>query len=164
LVTNGGGPPPGNAIDMPIEMYSMALELSLLSVISMCQTALPHMRETGWGRIIAITSISVRQPIPQIALSNTARAGVTGYLKSLAGDVAAMGITVNTVQPGVHATDRIKGVYGSSLEAMATSIPVGFVGDPGDFGEAVAFLASQQAKFITGASINIDGGQFAGLQ
>ena len=164
LVTNGGGPPPGNAIDMPIEMYSMALELSLLSVISMCQTALPSMRETGWGRIIAITSISVRQPIPQIALSNTARAGVTGYLKSLAGDVAAMGITVNTVQPGVHATDRIKGVYGSSLEAMATSIPVGFVGDPGDFGEAVAFLASQQAKFITGASINIDGGQFAGLQ
>jgi len=120
LVTNGGGPPPGNAIDMPIEMYSMALELSLLSVISMCQTALPQMRETGWGRIIAITSISVRQPI--------------------------------------------KGVYGSSLEAMATSIPVGFVGDPGDFGEAVAFLASQQAKFITGASINIDGGQFAGLQ
>ena len=76
-----------------------------------------------------------------------------------------IGLTiVNTVQPGVHATDRIKGVYGSSLEAMATSIPVGFVGDPGDFGEAVAFLASQQAKFITGASINIDGGQFAGLQ
>jgi 3-oxoacyl-[acyl-carrier protein] reductase len=164
LITNGGGPPPGNALETPIEMYSAALELSLLSVISMCQTALPYMRETGWGRIVAITSISVRQPIPAIALSNTARAGVTGYLKSLAGDVAPLGITVNTVQPGVHATGRIKQLYGTSLEVMANTIPVGFIGDPGDFGEAVAFLASHQARFITGASLNIDGGQFAGLQ
>jgi 3-oxoacyl-[acyl-carrier protein] reductase len=164
LVTNGGGPPPGTAIDTPIEMYPAALEQSLLSVIGMCQVALPHMREQGWGRIVAITSISVKQPIPYLALSNTARAGVTGYLKSLARDVAAMGITVNSVQPGIHLTDRIRGVSGETPDALAMGIPAGFIGDPGDFGEAVAFFASQQARYITGAHLNIDGGQYAGLQ
>ena len=164
LVTNGGGPPPGTAIDTPIEMYPAALEQSLLSVIGMCQVALPHMREQGWGRIVAITSISVKQPIPYLALSNTARAGVTGYLKSLARDVAGMGITVNSVQPGIHLTDRIRGVSGETPDALAMGIPAGFIGDPGDFGEAVAFFASQQARYITGAHLNIDGGQYAGLQ
>jgi 3-oxoacyl-[acyl-carrier protein] reductase len=130
----------------------------------MCQVALPHMREQGWGRIVAITSISVKQPIPYLALSNTARAGVTGYLKSLARDVAAMGITVNSVQPGIHLTDRIRGVSGETPDALAMGIPAGFIGDPGDFGEAVAFFASQQARYITGAHLNIDGGQYAGLQ
>ena len=164
LVTNGGGPPPGKAIDTPIDKYPAALEQSLLSVIGMCQVALPHMRAQKWGRIVAITSISVKQPIATLALSNTARAGVTGYLKSLAIDIAAEGITVNSVQPGIHLTDRIKDVSGNTLSAQAFGIPAGFIGDAGDFGEICAFFASEQAKYITGAHLNVDGGQYAGLQ
>ena len=164
LVTNGGGPPPGTALDTPIERYPAALELSLLSVIGMCQVALPHMRAQRWGRIVAITSISVKQPIANLALSNTARAGVTGYLKSLARDIAGEGITVNSVQPGIHLTDRIKDVSGGALSAEAFGIPAGFLGDPEDFGEICAFFASEQAKYITGAHLNVDGGQYAGLQ
>jgi 3-oxoacyl-[acyl-carrier protein] reductase len=164
LVTNGGGPPPGTALDTPIDRYPAALELSLLSVIGMCQVALPLMRAQRWGRIVAITSISVKQPIANLALSNTARAGVTGYLKSLARDVAGDGVTVNSVQPGIHLTDRIKDVSGNSLSAQAFGIPAGFLGDPGDFGEICAFFASEQAKYITGAHLNVDGGQYAGLQ
>lgn len=164
LVTNGGGPPPGTALETPIEKYPSALEQSLLSVVGMCQVALPYMREQKWGRIVAITSISVKQPIANLALSNTARAGVTGYLKSLARDVAAEGVTVNSVQPGIHLTDRIKDISGNTLSAAAFGIPAGFIGDPGDFGEICAFFASEQAKYITGAHLNVDGGQYAGLQ
>ena len=164
LVTNGGGPPPGTAIDTPIDKYPAALEQSLLSVIGMCQVALPYMREQKWGRIVAITSISVKQPIATLALSNTARAGVTGYLKSLARDIAGEGITVNSVQPGIHLTDRIKDVSGNTLTPQQFGIPAGFLGDPGDFGEICAFFASEQAKYITGAHLNVDGGQYAGLQ
>ncbi|MEY3165330.1 MAG: hypothetical protein RLZZ270_1069, partial [Actinomycetota bacterium] len=136
----------------------------LLSVIGMCQVALPHMRAQKWGRIVAITSVSVKQPIATLALSNTARAGVTGYLKSLARDVASEGVTVNSVQPGIHLTDRIKDVSGNTLSPQAFGIPAGFIGDPGDFGEICAFFASEQAKYITGAHLNVDGGQYAGLQ
>jgi len=164
LVTNGGGPQPGSALDTPIDKYPAALELSLLSVIGMCQVALPNMRAQKWGRIIAITSVSVKQPIATLALSNTARAGVTGYLKSLARDVASEGVTVNSVQPGIHLTDRIKVVSGDTLSAQALGIPAGFIGDPADFGEICAFFASEQAKYITGAHLNVDGGQYAGLQ
>jgi 3-oxoacyl-[acyl-carrier protein] reductase len=164
LVTNGGGPPPGTAIDTPIDKYPAALEQSLLSVIGMCQVALPYMREQKWGRIVAITSISVKQPIATLALSNTARAGVTGYLKSLARDIAGEGITVNSVQPGIHLTDRIKDVSGNTLTPQQFGIPAGFLGDPGDFGEICAFFASEQAKYVTGAHLNVDGGQYAGLQ
>ncbi len=164
LVTNGGGPPPGTALDTPIDKYPAALELSLLSVIGMCQVALPHMRAQRWGRIVAITSVSVKQPIATLALSNTARAGVTGYLKSLARDVASEGVTVNSVQPGIHLTDRIKDVSGNTLSPQAFGIPAGFIGEPADFGEICAFFASEQAKYITGAHLNVDGGQYAGLQ
>ena len=164
LVTNGGGPPPGTAIDTPIDKYPAALEQSLLSVIGMCQVALPYMRAQKWGRIVAITSISVKQPIATLALSNTARAGVTGYLKSLARDIAGEGITVNSVQPGIHLTDRIKDVSGNTLSPQQFGIPAGILGDPGDFGEICAFFASEQAKFVTGAHLNVDGGQYAGLQ
>ncbi len=164
LVTNGGGPPPGTAIDTPIDKYPAALEQSLLSVIGMCQVALPYMRQQKWGRIVAITSISVKQPIATLALSNTARAGVTGYLKSLARDIAGEGITVNSVQPGIHLTDRIKDVSGNTLTPQQFGIPAGFLGDPGDFGEICAFFASEQARYVTGAHLNVDGGQYAGLQ
>jgi 3-oxoacyl-[acyl-carrier protein] reductase len=162
LVTNAGGPPPGDFTSTPLDAYGPALELNLLSVVAMCQAAVPAMRSQRWGRVVAITSISVRQPIPNLILSNTARAGATGFLKTLAREVARDGVTVNSVQPGTHATDRIRQLYGDVSNAAA-GVPAGFVGDPGDFGEIVAFLCSEQAKFVTGASLPVDGGAYAGL-
>jgi 3-oxoacyl-[acyl-carrier protein] reductase len=164
LVPNAGGPPPGTFASTPLDAYQAALDLSLLSVVGMCATAVPAMRERGWGRIAAITSISVRQPIPNLILSNTARAGVTGFLKTLAREVAGDGVTVNSVQPGIHATDRVKHLYpGGEIDARALGIPAGVVGDATDFGRVVAFLCSEHARFITGAHVPVDGGSYAGL-
>jgi 3-oxoacyl-[acyl-carrier protein] reductase len=164
LVANGGGPPPGNFASTPMDAYAAALERSLTSVVGMVTTAVPGMQERGWGRIVAITSLSVRQPMATLILSNTARAGVTGFLKTVATEIAPHGITVNSVQPGLHLTDRMKGLYPDGLPDVSTlGIPTGHMGDPADFGEAVAFLCSQQAKFITGSHIPIDGGANTGL-
>jgi 3-oxoacyl-[acyl-carrier protein] reductase len=162
LVTNAGGPPPGTFATTPLENYTPALALNLLSVVAMCQEAVPGMQAQRFGRIVAITSISVRQPIPNLILSNTARSGVTGFLKTLAREVAGDGVTVNSVQPGTHATQRIRDVYGD-LDDTAAGIPAGEVGRPEDFGAVVAFLCSDSARFITGAAIPVDGGAYAGL-
>jgi 3-oxoacyl-[acyl-carrier protein] reductase len=162
LVTNAGGPPPGNFETAPFEAYAPALALNLLSVVAMCQEAVPGMRTQRFGRVVGITSISVRQPIPNLILSNTARAGVTGFLKTLAREVAGDGVTVNSVQPGSHATDRLLGLYPDREAAMA-GIPAGELGRPEDFGAVVAFLCSDPARFITGAAIPIDGGAYAAL-
>jgi 3-oxoacyl-[acyl-carrier protein] reductase len=157
LVTNAGGPPRGTFESTDSDAYSSALELNLLSVVGMCMAAVPGMRERGWGRIAAITSIAVRQPIGDLILSNTARSGATGFLKTLALEVAKDGITVNSVQPGSHATDRLLSL-GGDLDAIGASIPVGRVGAPADFGQVVAFLCSEHAGFITGAAVPVDGG------
>jgi 3-oxoacyl-[acyl-carrier protein] reductase len=162
LVTNAGGPPPGTATGTSLDAYRAAIELNLVSTIAMCQEAVPVMREQGWGRIVAITSVGVRQPIPSLAASVTARTGATGYLKVLASEVAGSGITVNSVLPGLHATDRVTQLHGD-VSSLAGTIPVGFVGDPDDFGAMVAFLASEQARFITGAAIPVDGGAIQAL-
>lgn len=162
LVANAGGPPAGNFASTPFDAYSPALALNLLSVVAMCQEAVPGMQAQRFGRIVAITSISVRQPIANLILSNTARAGVTGFLKTLAREVAGDGITVNSVQPGSHATDRLLGLYGDR-EAAAADIPAGELGRPEDFGTVVAFLCSDPARFITGAALPVDGGAYAGL-
>jgi 3-oxoacyl-[acyl-carrier protein] reductase len=162
LVTNAGGPPPGNFASTPLENYTPALALNLLSVVAMCQEAVPGMQAQHFGRIVAITSISVRSPIPNLILSNTARAGATGFLKTLAREVAGDGVTVNSVQPGTHATQRIRDVYGD-LNDAAAGIPAGELGRPEDFGAVVAFLCSDSARFITGASIPVDGGAYSGL-
>lgn len=163
LVANGGGPKPGNFASLKVDDYWPALQQSLLSVVAMCEAAVPAMRERKWGRVVAITSISVRQPIANLMLSNTARAGVTGFLKTLAREVAADGVTVNSVQPGIHATDRIKQLYGAAPDAGQLGIPAGVVGDPSDFGKVVAFLCGEPARFITGAHVPVDGGSYAGL-
>jgi 3-oxoacyl-[acyl-carrier protein] reductase len=163
LVTNGGGPPAGTFATTPQAEYAKALEKNLLSVVGMCGAALPGMQERGWGRVVAITSSAVRQPIPNLILSNTARAGVTGFLKTVAREVASNGVTVNTVQPGIHATDRILQLYGTHADASTLGIPTGTLGDPVDFGQVVAFLCGEQAKFITGANVQVDGGAYAGL-
>lgn len=164
LVTNAGGPPAGTFADVDDDAYQQALELNLLSVVGMCRQAVPDMTSRGFGRVVAITSISVRQPIGFLLLSNTARAGATGFLKSLAREVASDGVTVNSVQPGVHATARLQQVSPDDLQGMVDQIPVGRPGDPDDFGRTVAFLASVHAGFITGAAVPVDGGAYAGLQ
>lgn len=163
LVANGGGPKPGNFASLTVDDYLPALQQSLLSVVAMCEAAVPAMRERKWGRVVAITSLSVRQPVANLILSNTARAGVTGFLKTLAREVAGDGVTVNSVQPGIHATDRITQLYGSTPNAQQLGIPAGVVGDPADFGRVVAFLCSESARFITGAHVPVDGGSYAGL-
>lgn len=164
LVTNAGGPPAGTFESTPVESYPAALELNLMSVVAMCKAAVPAMRNQGWGRVVAITSVSVRQPIANLILSNTARAGVTGFLKTLAREVAVDGVTVNSVQPGFHATDRILQLNGGQAPDAATlGIPAGRIGDPADFGHVVTFLCSEHARFVTGSHLPVDGGAYAGL-
>jgi 3-oxoacyl-[acyl-carrier protein] reductase len=157
LVPNAGGPPPGTFASTDVEAYPAALELNLMSVVAMCKAAVPAMQEQRWGRVVAITSISVRQPIGELILSNTARAGATGFLKTLALEVAASGVTVNTVQPGLHETPRVQQIY--SAEQIASMR----MGDADDFGSVVAFLCSDQAKFTTGVQLHVDGGNYLGL-
>ncbi|MEO7428645.1 MAG: SDR family oxidoreductase, partial [Acidimicrobiales bacterium] len=158
LVPNAGGPPPGTFSTTPVEAYTAALQLNLLSTVAMCKAAVPSMVTAGWGRVVAITSISVRQPIDALILSNTARAGVTGFLKTLATEVAASGVTVNSVLPGSHATDRLRAVYGGDLSGATASVPTRVLGRPADFGQVVAFLCSDHARFITGVALPVDGG------
>ena len=156
LVTNAGGPPPGTFASTDVDAYASAIDLNLMSVVAMCKAAVPAMQGQGWGRVVAITSVSVRQPIGQLILSNTARAGATGFLKTLAREVAADGVTVNSAQPGLHLTGRVQQIYGDDL-------PDRPMGDPADFGQVVAFLCSEQARFVTGVGLHVDGGDYAAL-
>ena len=163
LVTNAGGPPPGNFASTDLSAYPEALSLNLLSVVAMCTAALPAMQAQGWGRILAITSISVRQPLDNLILSNTARAGATGFLKTLANQVAPDGITVNSIQPGLHRTARLGALDAGALDSLAATIPTRTLGDAEDFGKVAAFLCSDAARFINGAAIPVDGGAYPGL-
>jgi 3-oxoacyl-[acyl-carrier protein] reductase len=164
VVANAGGPPAGNFASTPVSAYDAALDLNLMSVVGMAKASVPAMQSQGWGRFVAITSVSVRQPMPALILSNTARAGVTGFLKTVAREVAKDGVTVNTVQPGLHATDRVTQLYGAGGADAAAGVPAGRLGAPGDFGSIVAFVCSAQANYLTGAHINVDGGMYGGLQ
>lgn len=174
LVNNAGGPRPGVFTDMVDQDWLDAVNLNLMSTIRLTRLVLPGMRERRWGRIINLTSISVKQPIPTIILSNTARAGVVAMAKTLAGQVAAEGITVNNVCPGTILTDRIHNLAKANAErsgqtveqalaAMQASIPAGRIGKPEELGALVTFLASEKAAYITGATIQIDGGAYLGL-
>lgn len=164
LVANAGGPPAGTFASTPPEAYLPALEANLLATVAMCHAAVPSMVAQGWGRIVAITSHSVRQPVPNLILSNTARAGVTGFLKTLAGEIARHGVTVNSVQPGLHATDRLVQLHGGDTADAARHVPTRTIGRPEDFGAVVAFLCSDQARFINGTAVPVDGGAFGALQ
>ncbi|HEX6311134.1 MAG TPA: SDR family oxidoreductase [Acidimicrobiia bacterium] len=163
LVTNAGGPPAGTFATTELAQYQTAIELNCLSVIAMCDAAVPAMQAQGWGRVVAITSIAVRQPIAELILSNTARAGATGFLKTLAREVAADGVTVNSLQPGLHDTERVRDLRGGDPTGAAAGIPAGTLGRPDDFGAIAAFLCSDQARFLTGTAIPVDGGAHAGL-
>ncbi|MEZ5373295.1 MAG: SDR family oxidoreductase [Microthrixaceae bacterium] len=163
LVANAGGPPPGTFATTSIDAYRQALDLNLLSTVAMCRVAVPPMQAAGWGRVVAITSIGARQPIGSLMASTTARAGVTGFLKTLATEVAPDGVTVNSLQPGVHSTDRLTSMPAEALESLRSDVPIGTLGDPADFGAAVAFVCSERARFLTGTAIPIDGGASRGL-
>jgi 3-oxoacyl-[acyl-carrier protein] reductase len=174
LVTNAGGPPPGTFASTPLDEYEKALRLNLMSAVHLIHGATPAMRAAGWGRIIAITSISVKQPISNLLLSNMARAGLTGFLKTIATELAPFGITVNGLLPGTHKTSRIDQLVDDRVkregktadavfEELKASVPCHTIGDPADFGAAAAFLASMQARYITGHSLLVDGGKYSGL-
>jgi 3-oxoacyl-[acyl-carrier protein] reductase len=164
LILNGPGPPPGTFASTDGDAYEAALAAGVLPGVELCRLAVPPMRERGWGRVLAITSVGVRQPIPNLILSNTARSGLTAFLKTLSREVAADGVTVNSLQPGLHATDRLQAVFGDRLEDEVATIPARRLGDPASFGEIAAFLCSEQAHYLTGAAIPVDGALYAGVQ
>ena len=162
LVPNAGGPPPGDFAHTTVDQYLDAFELNCRGAIAMCYDAVPEMRDRQWGRVVAITSIAVRQPIATLILSNTARAGLTGFLRTLAREIAGDGVTVNSLLPGLHATERVAALH-SGEGNPAAGVPAGKIGDPDDFGRVAAFLCSQHAWYLTGTAIQVDGGAYAAL-
>jgi 3-oxoacyl-[acyl-carrier protein] reductase len=164
LILNGPGPPLGTFASASLEEYEAALASGVLPAVAACQRAVPAMRARGWGRVVAITSFTVRQPIPNLIHSNVARTGLTAFLKTLALEIAADGVTVNSVQPGLHATTRVKQVFGERLEHQIAAVPARRLGGVAEFGALVAFLCSEHAAYVTGAAIPVDGGAYLGLQ
>ena len=161
LVANTGGPPPGGALENSREEWEAAYRSLVLAPRALVEAALPGMRERRWGRIVNVASSSVREPIPHLSLSNVHRMAAVGFLKTLAAEVAGDGITVNTVATGRFATDRARDNYGSleaAEEAARDQVPAGRLGQPEEFGDLVAFLASERAAYLTGAVIPLDGG------
>jgi 3-oxoacyl-[acyl-carrier protein] reductase len=161
LVNNGGGPPPGAAIDMEPEEVERAVELLLLPVVRLTNLCLPHLERSGRGRIVNIESSSVREPIAGLALSNAVRPGVVGWARTLAHEVGAKGVTVNTIAPGRIDTERLAQFYassGRSREAEAALIPAGRFGTPREVADVVCFLASDPAGYVSGAVLPVDGG------
>lgn len=169
LVTNAGGPPPGLWSDWSRDDFIKAIDANMLTPIALMQAALPGMIAKGWGRVVNITSGSVKAPIPQLGLSNTARTGLTGFVAGTARQVAKHGVTINNLLPGIHDTDRavaldtgVTKAEGITMEAArakrAATIPAGRYGTAGEFGAACAFLCSQHAGFIVGQNLLLDGG------
>jgi len=174
LFTNTGGPPPGKIEDFSGEDFRDAVDLNLLSTINLVYAFLPFMKAQKWGRILADASISVKQPIPTLALSNVSRAGVVAFIKTLAKEVAPLNITANTMAPGYIMTERVKQLlenqaqkegisYETALEQLRSRIPAKTIGRPEDFGALCTFLASEQAAYITGETFLIDGGMYSGI-
>ncbi|APG46464.1 SDR family oxidoreductase [Phaeobacter porticola] len=169
LVTNAGGPPPGVWSDWQRDDFIKALDANMLTPIALIKALVPGMMERGWGRVVNITSQSVKAPIAVLGLSNAARTGLTGYVAGTSRQVAAKGVTINNLLPGIHATDRAVSLdtgvaqqQGISLEQAAeqraASIPAGRYGTRQEFGATCAFLCSQHAGFIIGQNILLDGG------
>jgi 3-oxoacyl-[acyl-carrier protein] reductase len=169
LVTNAGGPPPGLWSDWSRDDFIAALDANMLTPIALMQALLPGMIAKGWGRVVNITSVSVKAPIPQLGLSNAARSGLTGFVAGTARQVAGHGVTINNLLPGIHATDRADALdtgvmraqgitMAAAREARFATIPAGRYGTADEFGAACAFLCSTHAGFIVGQNILLDGG------
>jgi 3-oxoacyl-[acyl-carrier protein] reductase len=153
LVGNAGGPPPGRALEISDGAIEAAVNANMLSSVRLVRESLPWMRQAGWGRICLITSYSIKEPIPTLALSNAARTGLWAWAKTASADLWPERITLNLACPGPHATDRMTQLGGD---------PIG-MGDPADFGRIVAFMCSQPAAFLSGAAVNVDGAAIRGL-
>jgi 3-oxoacyl-[acyl-carrier protein] reductase len=159
LVWNGGGPPPGTAMDVTPESLEQAVELLLQPAVRLVHLCLPHLERSAAGRIIAITSIAAMEPTRHLALSNALRPAVTGYMKTLAGELGPSGITVNCVAPGRIATARLEHLYPDGpTQADFDDIPLRRWGEPRELGDVVCFLASDRARYVTGQTISVDGG------
>ena len=161
LVANAGGPRPGGFGEVGEADWAAAVETNLLGTVRLIRAALPGMRDRRWGRIVTITSRTVREAIDGLVLSNATRAGVAGVVRSLAREVAAEGILVNNVLPGAFHTERLSEIYGSddAVAARGEDTPMGRIGRPEELGAVIAFLASERASFVTGTSILVDGGE-----
>ncbi|MGB0959492.1 MAG: SDR family oxidoreductase [Halocynthiibacter sp.] len=169
LVTNAGGPPPGSWEDWDREDFINALDANMLAPIALMKALLPKMMSRGWGRVVNITSVSVKSPIAVLGLSNSARAGLTGYVAGTARQVASQGVTINNILPGIHATDRAvaldQGVAKAqgitmeeAIDQRCATIPAGRYGTADEFGAMCAFLCSDKAGFIVGQNVLLDGG------
>lgn len=174
LVSNTGGPPAGTHDTLSLEDWDRATALLLRSTVELAAAALPGMKERGWGRILAVTSVAVKQPVDNLILSNSLRAAVTGYVATLAREVAKDGITANTILPGYTSTERVtelnranaerEGVDAAEIQArLEASIPLGRLAEPEEFAALAAFLASERAGYITGGAFAVDGGWLRGL-
>jgi 3-oxoacyl-[acyl-carrier protein] reductase len=174
LVTNAGGPPPGPFESHSPDAWHQAVALNLDSVVNLVRAALPGMKERRWGRILNVTSITVKQPVDGLILSNSIRAAVTGFARTLATEVAPFNVTVNNLMPGYTRTERLEQLAANSMkeknisreEAFAAwekQIPMGRLGEPREFAALAAFLASERASYITAQSIAVDGGWIRAL-
>jgi len=173
-VTNAGGPPAGRFDQLTHEQWEEATRLTLYSAVHLAREVLPGMKAQRWGRILNITSISVKQPVENLLLSNSLRAAVTGFARTLANEVATDGITVNNILPGYTRTERLEDLARMMAEKQGisadqfrgrweTEIPMGRLGEPREFAALAAFLVSERASYITGTSIQIDGGWIRSL-
>jgi 3-oxoacyl-[acyl-carrier protein] reductase len=174
LVTNSGGPPAGPFESHAPDAWESAWRQLFESVVALTRAVLPGMKERRWGRIVNVTSIAVKQPVDNLILSNSVRAAVTGFARTLANEVAPFGVTVNNVMPGYTLTERIADLSERNAALRGTTpaderatwerqIPMGRIGDPREFAAMVAFLASERASYTTGASIPVDGGWIRSL-
>ncbi|MEL6530409.1 MAG: SDR family oxidoreductase [Pseudomonadota bacterium] len=169
LINNSGGPPPSTAQATEEAAIMASMQPMLLSLTRLTRLLLPGMREAGFGRVITITSAGVREPIPGLALSNTIRAGLHGFMKTLSKEIAADGITVNLLMPGQIDTDRLRSLHAATAERIGVpeeafrakaieAVPTGRIGEPSEFAAVAAFLASPRASYVTGQEIAVDGG------
>jgi 3-oxoacyl-[acyl-carrier protein] reductase len=164
LVLNSGGPPRTRAADVTDEGVESAVELLLLSAVRLVRLCRPHLERSAHGRVIAITSSSVKEPIDNLALSNAIRPGLVGWLKTLSRELGPTGVTVNAIAPGRIDTERLQEVYPDGpTEADLASIPLRRLGAPREVGDVVCFLASERAAYVTGTTIAVDGGLLRGL-
>jgi 3-oxoacyl-[acyl-carrier protein] reductase len=174
LIANAGGPPPGDFLDIDERAWESAIQLTFMSFVRLCYAAIGALKRSAHGSILAFTSVSVKQPLPNLVLSNSLRLGVTGLVKSLADELGPMGVRVNAICPGWTRTDRVDRLLqdraqrnGTSVEteaaAVAEAIPLGRIALPDEFARAATFLASPAASYIAGVSLLVDGGMYRGV-
>ena len=174
LLANAGGPPARTFAEADSQTWQQAIDLNLLSTINLCRAVVPGMQERRWGRIVCLTSVAAKQPIPGLLLSSTSRAGLLGFVKGVANEIAQDGVTINTICPGYMRTERVKHLFevmakksGISVnqieENLVAQIPAGRIGDPDELAAMVAFMVSDHAGYLTGATIQVDGGYIKGI-